>query len=109
MNIHSVGNAIEACVWFILAAVAYVAGLRQVDIRRIAWTASVALTLFGLSDLVEIQTGAWWRPWWLLVWKGLCLAAFAALLWLWSRRRKPDATKPEDEAPASDHDPSESE
>ena len=34
---------------------------------------AVTLVLFGLSDVVELQTGAWWRPWWLAVWKGLCI------------------------------------
>jgi len=28
---------------------------------------------FALSDFIEIQTGAWWDPWWLLLLKGSCL------------------------------------
>jgi hypothetical protein len=106
MNIHSVGNAVEAVVWFILAVVVFVAGARHADIRRNAWTASAALVLFGFSDLVEIRTGAWWRPWWLLVWKGSCIAAFIVLLWIWSRRRKADAVTADCEPPVSEHDPS---
>ena len=107
MNIHSVGNAVEACVWFILAAVVFVAGYRHVDIRRIAWTASGALTLFGLSDIVEIQTGAWWRPWWLLVWKGACVVAFVMLLWVWYKRKQIDVAGSDGQSPTPDHDPSE--
>jgi uncharacterized membrane protein HdeD (DUF308 family) len=34
---------------------------------------AVILILFGISDFVEMATGAWWRPWWLLVWKALCV------------------------------------
>jgi hypothetical protein len=34
------------------------------------------LVLFGISDLIEIFTGAWWRPWPLLMLKGCCLAGF---------------------------------
>ena len=34
---------------------------------------AVILILFGISDFVEMATGAWWRPWWLLVWKVLCV------------------------------------
>ena len=41
--------------------------------RRLALVAGVALVLFGLSDLVEIRTGSWLRPWWLFVWKAVCL------------------------------------
>ena len=35
--------------------------------------------LFGVSDIVEIYTGAWWSPWWLLTWKilnGIALLYF---------------------------------
>jgi hypothetical protein len=39
------------------------------------------LVAFGFSDVVEIQTGAWWRPWWLLVWKGACLLAMLGMWW----------------------------
>ena len=31
---------------------------------------------FGISDFVEIHTGAWYRPWWLLAWKATCVAGF---------------------------------
>jgi hypothetical protein len=50
--------------------------------------AAVTFLAFGGSDLVEAHTGAWWRPWWLLVWKGLCLAIFAWLLVRHLRRRR---------------------
>ena len=43
-------------------------------------TACIAFLLFGFSDYVEAHTGAWWRPWWLLFWKGACLAVFLGLL-----------------------------
>ena len=33
----------------------------------------IILIIFGLSDFVEMTTGAWWQPWWLLVWKAACL------------------------------------
>ncbi|MBE7458640.1 MAG: hypothetical protein KJ057_17160 [Phycisphaerae bacterium] len=35
---------------------------------------------FGASDVVEADTGAWWRPWWLLAWKAACLAVLLTLL-----------------------------
>jgi len=107
MNIHSVGNAIEAGVWFVLAVAVFVAGLRNGDVRRVAWSASGTLALFGLSDLVEITTGAWWRPWWLLVWKGLCIIALVALLWQELKRRRTDRAILDDEPLVSDDDPGE--
>jgi hypothetical protein len=43
---------------------------------------------FGISDFVEITTGGWYKPWWLLLWKGLCLTGFAAVYLLFRRRRR---------------------
>lgn len=57
--------------------------------RKRCWQATLVFVLFGISDLVETQTGAWWRPWWLLAWKAACVSALAILLmeYLRSRRR----------------------
>ncbi len=68
------GNYAEACVWLALAAFA-VARLR----RGFGVALGVALVAFGLSDVVEAQTGAWYRPWWLLSWKATNVAAIAVL------------------------------
>lgn len=40
----------------------------------------IVLILFGISDFVEMGTGAWWQPWWLLIWKGLCVTIGLILL-----------------------------
>jgi len=32
-----------------------------------------AFLLFSGSDAMTITTGAWWRPWWLFVWKATCV------------------------------------
>ena len=42
--------------------------------RGRAYLLAATFVLFGLSDVVELQTGAWWSPWWLLVWKAICIA-----------------------------------
>lgn len=47
--------------------------------RLLFMTAALVFLAFGASDLVEIQTGAWWHPWWLLVWKGSCITGLIAL------------------------------
>jgi hypothetical protein len=56
--------------------------------------AAIAFFAFGASDVVEAHTGAWWRPWWLLVWKGICLAIFLVLLlrYVAARRKAIDAS-----------------
>jgi hypothetical protein len=53
--------------------------------------AAAVLLAFGGSDVVETRTGAWWHPWWLLVWKGLCVVALVVLVgWWWRTSRRPN-------------------
>jgi hypothetical protein len=74
-----IANYIEACLWivvgltFSVAAIGYSAGRPRRSV-----TAFIFI-LFGISDIVEAQTGAWYRPLGLLSWKGLCLAG---IIWL---------------------------
>ena len=49
---------------------------------------AIILILFGISDFVEMATGAWWRPWWLLIWKGLCLIVGIILVILILKERR---------------------
>ena len=41
---------------------------------------AIILILFGVSDFVEMVTGTWWQPWWLLVWKTLCISVGIILI-----------------------------
>ena len=59
--------------------------------------AGAAFLLFGISDVIETRTGAWWRPWWLLVMKGGCIVAFVVLLARYATARRaatPDTARP---------------
>lgn len=87
MNMHVIGNQLEAILWFFVALVCLV---RSVSVWRNSakfetvkrnLIASAAFLMFGISDLVEIQTGAWWRPLWLLAWKAACILVFVWLFW----------------------------
>ena len=76
-----ISNYIEAGFWICIGISFALAAFRQTGIaRRQCRIAAVIFVLFGVSDLVESTTGAWYRPWWLLVWKGFCLLVFAWLL-----------------------------
>ena len=46
------------------------------------------LILFGVSDFVEMVTGYWWLPRWLLAWKGLCLIVGIILVILILKQRE---------------------
>jgi hypothetical protein len=71
-------NRLEAGLWSIIGIAFLISAIRT---RRVdAWIAAAGFFAFGGSDVVESHTGAWWRPWWLLGWKGLCLLVFLVLI-----------------------------
>ncbi|HEV7298102.1 MAG TPA: hypothetical protein VGN72_01975 [Tepidisphaeraceae bacterium] len=84
-------NYAEAGLWIVIALGFAIAVLRKghaPDARRDCVVAAVAFLLFGLSDVVETRTGAWWRPLWLFVWKAACVATFVVLLVRHYRRKR---------------------
>ena len=77
---------LEVVLWAAAAGIFVTRGFFDRTNRRHSFTAAVAFLLFSASDAVEIQTGAWWRPWWLFVWKAGCVLILAGLLWTHLRR-----------------------
>jgi hypothetical protein len=85
-------NYAEACLW---AALAVAAVIKRSG--NASWLLATALLLFGLSDVVETRTGAWYKPWWLFAWKAicvLCILIFGIAAW----RRRRGSTGPETRA-----------
>ena len=83
------GNHLEAAFWVIVALGFFVGAFRQEgQVRRRCWIAAITFLLFGVSDVVEAETGAWYRPAWLLLWKGACLGVMAWLLVGYVRRTR---------------------
>jgi hypothetical protein len=74
-----IANYIEAGLWTTISAAFFVHAILSRG-RAQSLVAVITFLAFGISDVVEATTGAWWRPWWLLVWKGTCLVVFAVLL-----------------------------
>ena len=81
------GNLIEGILWSTIA-LGFAAALLKPGWRNAKIVAAVNFAAFGISDFVEMQTGAWWRPWWLLTWKATCIAVMAAQLVLYLRRKR---------------------
>ncbi|MGA0200675.1 MAG: hypothetical protein ACO3NK_16445, partial [Prochlorotrichaceae cyanobacterium] len=83
--IYQYGNLTEALVWFGFCLRFLIKSTRSCRRNRLdqcqrdRWTA-FAFFAFGCSDLVEMQTFAWWRPWWLLLWKVSGAIALLGLL-----------------------------
>lgn len=98
-------NLIEAGWWLFVAAVVAVQS-RHTDARRkrLGFATAMCLVAFGISDGIEFFTGAWWRPWPLLVLKAACLSGLVAIgmRWLRLRESRVDQTnrQPQDDASA---------
>jgi len=58
---------------------------------------AVVFWIFAGSEVMETQTGAWWKPWWLAVWKGGCIAVLITLgtrHYRWHNHRPPSSDGP---------------
>jgi hypothetical protein len=77
MSIASLFNYFEAAMWFGVAITLFIRRDKSnPGLTKLAIITSLSFALFGVSDLVEASTGAWWRPLWLLGLKGLCVLSF---------------------------------
>jgi len=71
------GNWIEAGLWLCVSLILLGKTLKATGaVRRVLLTLVAAFLVFGISDVIEAQTGAWWRPWWLLLLKSACILVF---------------------------------
>ncbi|MDD2806271.1 MAG: hypothetical protein PHV33_12015 [Elusimicrobiales bacterium] len=86
-------NSLEAAVWISIGLL-LLAGAKKAAVnssRKDLVALSVLFAAFGLSDVAEVYSGAWWRPWWLLLWKALNAAGllyFAGKLYLAEKAEK---------------------
>jgi uncharacterized membrane protein HdeD (DUF308 family) len=91
-NFHDpevIGNYLEACFWMACGIAVLVIGLQRGRLGKwLPILSGMVFLVFGLSDVVEAQTGAWWRPLWLLAWKGLCLLVLAGCYWRYRQARR---------------------
>lgn len=78
---HKIFNFLEAGLWISIAAALLVYSIRsESKQRKMAYVAIAALFMFGISDIIEVYTGAWWKPPWLLLLKALCVLALVVCL-----------------------------
>ena len=70
-------NFAEAALWFVVSLVLAVkAALGAANVRFTLLLLASAFFVFGVSDLIEARTGAWWDPLWLLAMKACCIVTF---------------------------------
>ncbi len=73
-------NYLESVLWFMFALILLVNATRfGVGHRLFKVTLVTAVTffLFGISDVIEAHTGAWWHPFGLLLLKVACVLTLA--------------------------------
>ena len=73
-------NFIEAALWFVIAFVLCINALyvdKYADYKKVMLVASVCFLFFGVSDIIEAYTGAWWKPRGLLVLNISCVTGLA--------------------------------
>jgi len=94
-DFHVIFNRSEAALWLLISAVIVVHAvarrLRGASVSRHQTIAALAFAVFAVSDLIECHTGAWWRPWWLLVLKASCVLT---LVFCYLAHRKAVAHRP---------------
>jgi hypothetical protein len=77
MNFEKSGNLIEAALWFGVSLAWTVKSVRGEGRLRVIFSLlAAAFFVFAITDLIESETGAWWRPLWLLGLKALCVVGF---------------------------------
>jgi len=70
-------NYLESILWFILALILFLKiNIVHEHLRNITRLAIGTFIIFGISDVLEASTGAWWHPWWLLLMKAACIVSF---------------------------------
>lgn len=85
-HVFSVFNLCEGLLWLgIAVGFGFVYHKRRQNAALMA-AAGLLFMTFGLSDFVEIQTGGWYKPWWLLAWKAFNLLGFIVVYLLHRRR-----------------------
>ena len=91
MDIEVIFNQFDAALWFAISAVLFYHWITaKTKPRPFHLSLVLAFAVFGLSDVIESHTGAWWRPWWLFVMKLACVIVFfqAWMKYLRSKRKR---------------------
>jgi hypothetical protein len=87
-------NIGEGLFWILLGTGFGVSfALTRAKDKKTRAVAMLLFVVFGMSDFVEATTGAWWRPWWLLCWKALCVAGLTMMTLRYWHRKKDELRK----------------
>ncbi len=86
---HAIFNYFEAVLWISFGCALFAVTVRSaLEQRRILYITAAILVVFGISDLIEVHTGAWWQPLWLLLMKASCIFSFILCLIYYIRNKR---------------------
>ena len=81
-------NVIEAAIWMAMATwLLYLALRTRSHLKTTFIILSLTLCFFSVSDMIETQTGAWYRPLGLFLLKAVCVLFITGCLFLLFRKR----------------------
>lgn len=75
MDVLAIFNSFEAVFWMAVGIVVFWKSRLSSEHQRLGLIAAGWFVLFGVSDIFEVFTGAWWRPWPLFALKASCVTA----------------------------------
>lgn len=79
-------NVCEGLLWTAIAIGLLVVLSRNGQNPDLMLPLALLFAVFGVSDWVEIGTGGWYKPWWMLAWKAANLLGLATILLLLRKR-----------------------
>ena len=79
----STGNIIEGCFWLGVSVFFWVPAFRRGEKNRgFCFYGAAVFVCSACSDFYEAHTGAWWQPWWLILWNmGHFLGLVGMIVW----------------------------
>ena len=81
-------NSLEAVFWMTVGVLVFRKSRQSGPYQRLGFVAAIWFFLFGLSDVWEVFSGAWWRPWPLLILKASCIAALVTCGFVYRANKK---------------------
>ncbi|MEQ9069930.1 MAG: hypothetical protein RLO18_24575 [Gimesia chilikensis] len=87
LELDQILNLAEAILWISIAGLFLVRLPRLQQNRDLAITCSIAFALFGVSDLIEVSTRAWYQPLPLFILKAVCVITFVTIYITYRKRR----------------------
>lgn len=86
-RVFCIFNVCEGLLWISISVGFAVACGRKRQHHDLTLATAVLFLAFGLSDFVEIRTGGWYKPWWLLSWKAANVTGLLAVYLIFRKRR----------------------